>query len=243
MKYSVWTSLTLALLPLALSACGGGGTPAPVLRTEFSQPTRIEGKIQDYPGSSGTVKLLSSNGEEVLSSVSTDGLGNFQVSLPAVGWPSKLSSSVMDAPFKLNTSKATCTGTLVVSDLSVATQSFDQLRLIQGSKDVPLSSATYALEAGVSSTESTRYWVYASGKVSLTSSRTCTASTTKNGVTQTNTLTIRGAAYLKTGWNVVQKDIKLSQSGNTLTLEWTLSSLDAGPSVWQIQTAELAAPL
>jgi len=193
-------SICLLILGLTLTACNGGGTPAPVEpppKTDFVQPTAIEGTVQVISvGSTATVQLRSKDGLTTLSSApikAVSGQFSFSLLLPSAALTSKLQSSPISALFQaLNSGGTDCTGTIQVSDLLANVYSFAELQLVDGTTVTKLSSIA-ASATGDSSEISINGWFYSLSSVTITGTRSCPSG-------QKYVANV----YLKPGWNALQ---------------------------------------
>jgi|GEM_PF-1212388 len=234
MKHSVWTLVTLALLPLALSACGGGGTSAPAPKTDFTQPSSVEGTVQGFSGG-GTLQLNDSD-EKTVASASADSSGNFKLFLPSKAASTNLTANSLGLAFLgVANSDGTCTGSISSSDVAAKIYAFDTLVLIQGKTKLNLRSGSIQSSKD-SDGERKEYtltsWVYSDTPYSLVGNRTCTSSSVEAGKTVVTTRLTQMATYLKSGWNTVTARVSI-KSGSSRRAEIEVRSVDTSKSVWQ----------
>jgi len=213
-------SICLLILGLTLTACSGGGTPAPVeppLKTDFVQPTAIEGTVQVISvGNTATVQLPSKDGLTTVSSApikTLNGQFSFSLPLPSAALTGKLQSISVAALVQLLDSDSDCTGTIQISDSLAQVYSFSELQLVDGTKVTKLSSITASATAD-SSEISINGWFYSLSSVTVTGTRSC-ASGQK----------LFANIHLKLGWNAIQFNL-----GNNNV---SYRSVDPTKTVWR----------
>ena len=207
------------LLALTLTACGGsGGTPAPPppLKTDFIQPTSIDGTVQ-VVGLSNTAKLQlqGEKSSDILVTTPLQSNGQFKLVLPNATLAAKLKSDLLGGLFQLASPNGDgCTGSITISDAIAKVYGFTTLKLVDGATTTKLTSATLSGSSDGGFQGTLDLWLYASSPVSMTGSRTCTDGKS----TQAN-------VQVKPGWNAV----RISFNGKNTSLE----SVDPIKTVWR----------
>lgn len=208
------------LLVLALTACNTVSTPAPVippLKTDFVQPTSIEGTIQvPSIAKNATIRSTSSNGLDTLSSTSITSSGGqftFSLPLPNASLVSKLKGNSVAELTQGFVSSADCTGDIKISNLLAKIYALYELQLVEGATTTTLANIIASSSGGVDEL-TINGWVYSVSNVSVVGTLTCASSNT----------TRVANLYLKPGWNVIQE--RLGKSG------LTLQSLDPLKTIW-----------
>ncbi len=213
-------ALLCLLLALTLTACGGGGTPTPVTppKTDFIQPTSLEGTVQVVSvANNSTIRLRSDDGLETLSSApitSSGGQFSFSLPLPNATLVSKLkSASVAETFGSLVMQGGDCTGSIDVSNLGTKIYVLSELQLLGGVKITKLSTAIISSSGGAVAFAGS-VWIYSPSSVSVSGTQTCLGGST-------NVANV----YLKPGWNVIQA----SEGKGGLTMQ----SVDPAKTVWR----------
>jgi len=205
------------LLALTLTACGGGGgTPAPPLKTDFIQPTSIEGTVQ-VVGLSNTVKLQlqADKSSDLVANAILQSNGQFKLTLPTATLAGKLKSDLLLGLLELVSSGSEgCTGSITISDLIAKVYGFTTLKLVDGTTTTKLTSATLSASTDGGFQGTLDMWLYASSPVSMTGSRTCT-----------DNRNVQANVQVKPGWNAA----RISFNGKNTVLE----SVDPTKTVWR----------
>jgi len=220
--------LCLLILGLSLTACNNGGTPAPVEpppKTDFVQPTAIEGTVQVISvGNTATMQLRSKDGLTTLSSApikALNGQFSFSLPLPSAALSGKLESFPVAQLYQsLNSSGLDCTGTIQISDLLATGYSFSELQLVDGTTVTKLSSIT-ASSTGDFNEISANGWFYSLSSVSVTGTRSCPSG-------QKYVANV----HLKPGWNALQ--FNLGKSGGSY------QSVDPTKTLWRSTSGPVA---
>ena len=188
--------LCLLISGLTLTACNNGGTPTPPLKTDFVQPTAIEGTVQLITASNtATVHLRTKDGLTTVSSAPIKAVNSqytFSLPLPSAALTSKLESISVTSLYQQIISGGDCTGTIQVDDLVAKIYVLSGLELVDGTTVTNLLSITVS-SLGESSERSLNSWVYSLSNVTMTGTQSCPDG--KNNIAN---------IHFKPGWNAFQ---------------------------------------
>jgi hypothetical protein len=212
-----------AMLTIGTAMCLGlVGCPSPTpIKTDFAQPTTIEGTIVDFvsrPNSPAVVEYREKNGF-LASKANASQDGTFSLALPSADIvTSKLEeSSLLLLFFQIaGGSGKDCTGELTLNPI-VKTYAVFGMGFTQGSfeTDRKISSGTIGIVDGKTSIDQ-NFWIFATNPTQFSGTRTCSDSK------------IRANLFLKQGWNAA--NLKLSASND---FGLVIQSVEPAATTWR----------
>jgi hypothetical protein len=188
-----------AALSVGLVACP---SPQPPIKTDFGQPTTIEGTITDLverPNNPAVVEFRNKTGF-LLSKTNANNNGTFSLALPSADLvTSKLESSEFSLFFfaLIGSSGENCTGDLSLTPI-VNTFTLSTLGFTQGSfeTDRKISSGDVGVVNGVPNVNQ-NMWIFATDSTKFSGTRMCAD------------FKVKANLFLKKGWNVA--NVKFSE--------------------------------
>ncbi len=220
MKKQIGILATGVLLAVGLVAC-----PTPVvepIKTDFGQPTTIEGTIIDFvprPNNPAVIEYREKDGTLGAKANAKDD-GTFSLVLPSADTvTSKLKESSLVLFLALISSdfgeKKDCTGEITLSPI-VPTYVLIEMGVTQGSfaTDRKISSGTVSVTNGKPSIDQD-FWIFATSPTQFSGTQNCAKSKSK------------ASLFLKKGWNVA--NVKLLFATNEVIVQ----SIESAATTWR----------
>jgi hypothetical protein len=207
------------VLTIGLVACP---SPTPPVKTDFGQPTTIEGTIIDFvprPDSPAVIEYREKNGFLAAKANARDD-GTFSLVLPSAD---VVTSKLKESSLVLFLSgiaggfgeEKDCTGEITLSPV-ITTYVVTQMGFTQGSFDTDrkISSGTVSITNGKPNIDQD-FWIFATSPTQLTGMRSCSDSKSK------------ASLFLKKGWNVA--NLKLLFDKNEVIIQ----SIEPAATSWR----------
>lgn len=227
--------LFLPLTAALMTACGGGVSVLPP--SNFTQPTSINGTVQNYRGGATTIEALAvgtsakSPSNPSIASAALSASGNFTLPLPTLATITPYLSAPGSAADGVYTETG-CSGMLTnsapdaqgytVGALNVGGVTYSTVTTVTNQ-----TARTITVDGGE--------WTYSTKATTLGGNITCTQSA--NG--STTVLQVSANVPLKAGWNFLKlhADGAASSDGSTVTINLNFAAADDRATTWSSASA------